>query len=160
MKYIRHKLLIFVVIFCLLLFGASVDDVFHQAAFLYSMEQDDACESVLINGLKLYPDDVKLNALMEKLKEKKKNKQQQQNPQEQNQDQSEQDKKQEEQPTGDSLAQDSADSDSARAEEPRDNQASKDEISEQEAKQILDAYKDEKKKERRRGGSIRVDKDW
>ena len=77
-------------------YAQSADDYFHQGAQTYVHGQLERAIAILTDGLKRYPYDARIKALLEKIKKQQKNQQQnkqnQQNQQQQNQKQNQQNK--------------------------------------------------------------------
>jgi uncharacterized protein YaiI (UPF0178 family) len=156
--------------------GADSADVdaayFHPAASLYIHGDAGAASNLVARGLSLYPDDGKLKRLKELLEkqqqnENQQNQDQQQDQQNQDQQQDQQDQQQDQQDRQqdqqDQQDQDQQDQDRQQAEQQQPERA--EEMTEDEARQLLDAMKQEEKNKRMElhpvyGAPVRVDKDW
>jgi len=135
----------------------SDSNYFHPAASLYIQGDSTAASNLVVKGLSVYPDDGKLKRLLELLKQQQEQEQQQrdqqnQNDQQQNQDQENQ---QEQQPQ---------DQEQEQQQQPPKPQSAE-EMTEDEAKQLLDAMRQEEQNKRMQlhpvlGAPVKVDKDW
>ena len=135
------------------LFGQTIDDYYHQAAQAYIGGKYNQAIKAVEKGLELNPDDPKLNALNEKLKEKKNHQQQQPG-----EDQEKEDKEQQDQ--SEELQSEENQQQQQQAEEKEPQEMTKDE-----AERILEALKEDEKdlqKQRKstKSGQVRIVKDW
>jgi Ca-activated chloride channel family protein len=143
----------------------EVDETyFHPAASLYIHGDAAGASNLVATGLSLYPNDAKLKRLKDLL-EQQEQEQQEQN----NQDQQEQDQQdQQEQNNQDQQEQDEQQQEPNEPEE-QDGQQQEprppEEMTPEEARQLLDAMKQEEKNERMQlrpilGNPVEVEKDW
>jgi len=150
---------------------------FHPAAGLYIQGDTTSASNLVAQGLSLYPNDGKLKRLKELIDQQQKqdqqNKDNQQNKEQQNQDQNkdqekqdkkneDQQKKQDQKKNQDQQNQDQQNQQEQQQSQP---QPSTEQMSEDEAKQLLDAMKQEEKNKRLQlhpvmGAPVKVDKDW
>lgn len=125
---------------------------FHPAASLYIQGDSAGASNLVVKGLSLYPDDGKLKRLKELLDQ-----QQEQKDQEKNQEQNNEQQNQEDQNQSEPNEQ--------QEKQPPPEQQSAEQMSEDEAKQLLDAMRQEEQNKRRQlhpvlGAPVKVDKDW
>lgn len=163
------------IIASILIFGLSVagafaesDEVdaqyFHPAAGLYIHGDAAAASNLVVKGLSLYPDDGKLKRLKELLENQQKQQQDQEN-QEQQQNDQEQDPQQDDQQQENEQNQETQNQEEGQEQEPRPEPQDAEQMSEDEAKQLLDAMRQEEKNKRLQlhpvmGAPVNVDKDW
>ena len=157
---------------------ATVSEVdstyFHPAAGFYIQGDTASVSNLVAQGLSLYPDDGKLKRLKELLDQQdQQDKDNQQNQdqnkdknQDQDQDQDQQDQKNQDQNKDKNKDQQNQDQqDQQNQQEPPEPQPSTEQMSEDEAKQLLDAMKQEEQNKRLQlhpvmGAPVKVDKDW
>ena len=168
--------LIFFITVSLTLSAQSPDEYFHNGAKAYINSDLDGAISQVEQGLSVYPNDPKLNALLAKLEEEKEKQQQQQQQQnQQNQDQQEQDQQEQSQDQQEQN-EDQQDQDQDQQEGENDEEADPQEqegqpqdareISKEEAEKILKALAQKEKellkefKKQKTQGSATHDKDW
>ena len=125
---------------------------FHPAASLYIQGDSAGASNLVVKGLSLYPDDGKLKRLKELLDQ-----QQEQKDQEKNQEQNNEQQNQEDQNQSEPNEQ--------QEKQPPPEQQSAEQMSEDEAKQLLDAMRQEEQNKRRQlhpvlGAPVKVDNDW
>ncbi len=169
----------------------EVDDTyFHPGASLYIHGETTTASNLVAKGLSVYPEDKKLQQLMELIKQQQKQDQQNQDQQKQDQDQNNQDQDQQKQDQDqDQNNQDQQNQDQQnnqqdqqkqdqQQEQNPDNPQNQDQQQEQqaqpqraeemtkdEAQQLLDAMKQDEKNKRMlmhpvMGAPVKVDKDW
>jgi len=160
----------------------EVDDTyFHPAASLYIHGDSVAASNLVEKGLSQYPDDAKLKRLKDLLKQEQQQNENQQDQDQQDQDQQEQDQQEQQQQDRNQQDQQSQDGQNSEQEERQDQdqpqnqdqqqeQAGQEprpaeEMTPEEARQLLDAMKQEEKNERMQlrpimGQPIHVEKDW
>jgi FtsZ-interacting cell division protein ZipA len=155
---------------------AEVDaQFFHPAASSYIQGDSTTASNLVVKGLSLYPEDGKLKRLKELLDKQQQDKQKDQDKQDQDkkdqdkkdqQDKQDQDKK--DQQDKDKQDQDQQDQDQNKQDQ-QDQQPSEPQSAEQmsadEAKQLMDAMKQEEENKRLQlhpvmGAPVKVDKDW
>lgn len=158
------KTLLSILIFGLAALGAFAESsesdaqFFHPAASFYIQGDTTSASNLVVQGLALYPADGKLKRLKELLE--KQQEQQQQDPKNENENQQENQEEPQEpdQPEAEPGEQ-----------EPQEQQPgepeSAEQMSEDEAKQLLDAMRQEEKNKRLQlhpvmGAPVKVDKDW
>lgn len=150
-------------ILCLVAANALADssesdaNYFHPAASLYIQGDSAGASNLVAKGLSIYPDDGKLKRLKELLEQQQEQEQQQQDQQNQNDQQQNQDQEnqQEQQPQ---------DQNQEQQEQPPEP-PSAEQMTEDEAEQLLDAMRQEEQNKRRQlhpilGAPVKVDKDW
>ena len=148
-------------------------ELFNPAAKEYIYGNNPAASNLVTKALQKYPDDKKLQKLkelIEQQQEQQQNQEQNQNqdPQQQNQDQSEQDQSEQdpqEQQEQDPQQQEQPEQEEQEAEPTPAQPHQAGEMSEEEAKQLLDSMKQNEKDQRQDlrpylGQPVKVDKDW
>ncbi|MCF7817225.1 MAG: hypothetical protein K9M54_05025 [Kiritimatiellales bacterium] len=143
---------------------------FHPAASRFIQGDSTTASNLVAKGLALYPDDGKLKRLKELLDKQQEQKQnqdnqnqdQQKNDQQQNQDQDKQDQKQNDQ---DKNKQDQQQQDQKNQQEQQPEPQSAEQMNADEAKQLMDAMKQEEQNKRLQlhpvmGAPVKVEKDW
>jgi hypothetical protein len=140
-----------------LLCGQTADDFWHPAANLYVNAKFQQAESEVDKGLQRFPDDPKLNALAEKIKEQQEQQQQQQQNQEEQQSQGE------EQESNDQQEQQQEQED--QQEQMSQMDEDQEQLSKEDAERILDALKNDEQENQKlrkpiKGGRRSTDKDW
>jgi outer membrane biosynthesis protein TonB len=146
-------------------------EFFHPAASLYIQGDSAGASNLVVQGLSVYPEDVKLKRLKELLEQEQKqdqeNKQQQQD--QENQDKEKQENEDQnpenEQEPPEQPNPSESDSEQPPEQEPEPEPPSSEQMSEDEAKQLLNAMKQEEKANRMQlrpihGAPVKVDKDW
>jgi hypothetical protein len=144
-------------------------EFFHPAASLYIQGESAGASNLVEKGLSIYPDDGKLKRLKELLEQQQE--QEQENQDEQNQDQQQnEDQENEDQENQDQQdtqdQQDQGQNEENQEQEPQQPEPqSSEQMSEDEAKQLLDAMKQEEETKRMQlhpvlGAPVKVDKDW
>lgn len=133
-------------------------EFFHPAASLYIQGDVVASSNLVVKGLSLYPEDGKLLRLKELLE-----KQQEQEKEQQQNDQEQQNQEQNEAPQNEEN-QNPPESNEEEQQQPSEPQTAE-QMTEDEAKQLLDAMKQEEKNKRMQlhpvlGAPVKVDKDW
>ncbi len=139
---------------------------FHPAASLYIHGDTAAASNLVAQGLAVFPDDGKLKRLKELIEQQQEQKQQDQDRQ-QNQDeqQQEQDNQQQEQQPPQDQGEQPPQDQGGQDRQPEPEPQSAEEMSADEAQQLLDAMKQDEKNKRLQlhpvlGAPVRVDKDW
>ncbi len=139
-----------------ILAGAAERDAefFHPAASFYIQGDATASSNLVAKGLSIYPEDGKLLRLKDLL-EKQQEQNQQQNEEQQNEEQQNQENQENQNPSEPSEEQQQQPPEPKPAEQ----------MSEDEAKQLLDAMRQEEKNKRMQlhpvlGSPVKVDKDW
>ncbi len=109
-KSIQFKLLLAIgLLFCNTGFGQDVSDYFHTASQQYIYGKTEECKQTIATALSIYPNDKKLIALRDKIKEEEKKKQQnQQNNNQQDKKDDQQKQKQKEQEQQKNISQEDA----------------------------------------------------
>lgn len=130
---------------------------FHPAASLYIQGDSAGASNLVVKGLSLYPDDGKLKRLKELIDQQQEEQKDQEKNQEQNNEQKNQEQNQENQNPSEPNEQ--------QEQQPPPEQQSAEQMSEDEAKQLLDAMRQEEQNKRRQlhpvlGAPVKVDKDW
>jgi Ca-activated chloride channel family protein len=135
---------------------------FHPAANLYIQGDSAGASNLVVKGLSLYPDDGKLKRLKELLEQQQQQDQDQQdqNDQQQNQDQDQQQDQNQE----NEQEQPQPEENQEQEQQPPEPQSAE-EMTEDEAKQLLDAMRQEEQNKRMQlhpvhGAPVKVDKDW
>ncbi len=161
-----------------LAFGQTANDYFHNGAQRYIGSELQQAIAAVQKGLEMEPDNPRLQALLEKLKEQQK--QQQQNQQQQNEDQQKQDQQKQQQQNQDDQQdqkkeeeqkqqQQNQDQDQQKKDQqkqqPQPQEGEKKEISKKDAERILQALRSkEKENQKLRAiklkGKKKVKKDW
>ncbi len=167
------KLILLLLGFCVATaaYGQVSDVYFHEGAQSYIHADLQAAIDEVQTGLIKYPNDVKLNALMEKLKEERKKQQQNQQQKSQqnkeNKDQEQQDQQQDEQQKKDD--QQKSDGENQEQQDPQKvnpDEAQSKQISKEDAEKILNALAQKEKellkefKKKKTKGSAKHEKDW
>ncbi|MEN7972314.1 MAG: hypothetical protein ABFR47_00615 [Verrucomicrobiota bacterium] len=142
----------------LTVFADADTEYFHPAASWYIQGDAAAASNLVVKGLTRFPEDQKLLRLKELLEQQNQDQSQQDQSQDQEQDQ-QQDEQQQEQ---DEQNQDQQDQ---QQEQQQPEPPSAEQMSEDEAKQLLDAMKQEEQNKRLQlhpvmGAPVKVDKDW
>jgi alpha-galactosidase/6-phospho-beta-glucosidase family protein len=150
------------ILFCLLVSieGQTADDFWHPAANFYANAKFQQAMGEVENGLNLYPNDAKLNALAEKIKEQQEQQQQQQQNQEEQQSQGEEQESKDQQDQQPEQQQEEQEQQLSQAEEQDQEQMSK-----EDAERIMDALKNDEQENQKlrkpiKGGRRTTDKDW
>ncbi|MEX0724245.1 MAG: hypothetical protein WD357_04395 [Gracilimonas sp.] len=154
-------------------FGQSADEYFHSGAQSFIGADLQSAINRVQNGLSKYPNDAKLNALMQKLQEEQERQQQQQDQQQQNQEQqSEQEQQQneneeqQEQEEQQSQENEGQNQDEQEPQEMNPEELDSQQISKEDAEKILQALAQKEKellkefKKKKSSGSAKHDKDW
>lgn len=161
-------------------YGQAADEYFHGGAQSFIKADLQTAINEVQSGLAKYPNDAKLNALMQKLKEeqKKQQQQQQQNQQQkkeqqnkENQDQKQQDQQQKDQEQKEQQKKEQQQSDGKDQEEQDPQEVDPDklqskQISKEDAEKILKALAQKEKellkefKKKKTNGSAKHEKDW
>lgn len=154
-------------------FAQSADQYFHNGAQSFINADLQTAISTVQQGLDQYPNDAKLNALMQKLQEEQeRQQQQQQNQEQQEQDQqSQQDQQQDQNEQEQEEEQQSQESEGENQgeQEPREmnpEELESQQISKEDAEKILQALAQKEKellkefKKKKSDGSAKHDKDW
>lgn len=141
------------------LVGQSADDFWHPAANLYINAQFQQAKMEVDQGLQQYPNDPKLKALAEKIKEQQKQQQQQQQNQEQQQSQGEQ------QQSDDQQDQQKDQKQEEQQQMSQAKEADEKKMSKEDAERILDALKNDEQENQKfrkpvKSGRRTTDKDW
>jgi len=131
-------------------------EFFHPAASLYIQGDVVASSNLVVKGLSLYPEDGKLLRLKELLE-----KQQEQENEPQQNDQEQQNQEQNEEPQNE----ENQNPPESNEEEQQPSEPQAEQMTEDEAKQLLDAMKQEEQNKRMQlhpvlGAPVKVDKDW
>jgi lipopolysaccharide export LptBFGC system permease protein LptF len=158
MKKIYKMIFILCLVFSLQ--GQTADEFWHPAANLYANAKFQQAMGEVENGLNLYPNDPKLNALAEKIKEQQEQQQQQQQNQEEQQSQGEEQETNDQQEQQQEQQQEEQDQQLSQAEQEDQEQMSK-----EDAERILDALKNDEQENQKlrkqiKGGQRTTDKDW
>lgn len=150
------------------LLAQTADQYFHNGAQFFINADLQTSLNYVEQGLMNYPNDRKLNALYEKLKEEQEKKQQRQQEQQQNQQEQEQDQQQDQQQQEDQEQQESEGEEQGEQQpqeiNPEDLQSQQ--ISKEEAEKILRALAQKEKellkefKKKKSTGSAKHEKDW
>ena len=144
---------------------AEVDaQFFHPAASSYIQGDSTTASNLVVKGLSLYPDDGKLKRLKELLEQQQQQDQDQQNQnnQQQNQDQQQQDQENQDQ---ENEQEQPPPEQNQEQEQPPPEPQNADQMTPDEAKQLLDAMRQEEQNKRMQlhpvlGAPVKVDKDW
>jgi Ca-activated chloride channel family protein len=172
------QVLIFSIIFSSLVsFGQTVDDYYHQAAQLYIGGKFNDAIMAIDRGLEIDPNDARLQALLDKIKQEQEQQQQQQQQQEQQQaqqneeqnQQQQQEQEQQQQEQQQAQQQNQNGEQQEEGEQPEQQlaeaQGEEKELSKEEAERILEALRSKEKENKdlrrpRQTGKTQVDKDW
>ena len=132
---------------------------FHPAASLYIHGDTTGASNLVAKGLSVFPDDGKLLRLKEVLEQQQEQQQNENNQQQQNQDQQQDDQQQDQQ----DQQQDQQDQNQEQPQQPEPPSA--EQMSADEAEQLLDAMRQEEQNKRLQlhpvmGAPVKVDKDW
>jgi single-stranded DNA-binding protein len=159
----------FLFILCLIFFNLSwaqkaADDFFHTGGALYIEGRMQQAVIEVEDGLRKFPDDPKLKALHDQLKQledqqKQDNQPEQEQGEDQEDEQEQEEQDQQEQETESEPEDEQDTTSSAEEEEPPPEE----EMSEEDAKRLLDAYKDDEKEDQekmRRRKQSKVNIDW
>jgi flagellar motor protein MotB len=156
-----RKLRIYIVGFWLvsLLIGQTADDFWHSAANLYVNAQYKQAKVEVDQGLILFPNDPKLSALAEKIKEQQEQQQQQQQNQEEQQSQGEEQESNDQQDQQQEQQQDDQQQQTGQMEEEQEQ------MSKEDAERILDALKNDEQENQKlrkpiKSGRRSTEKDW
>ncbi len=173
LKSIIYKALILINFMFLTVSAQTADDFFHGGSQLYIQGKINESKALVGQGLKMFPNDPKLNALENKIKEEDQNQQNQQQDQQQSQEQQQQQQQggqDKEQQNQQEQQQDLAKKDEQQKQQGKEKQAQqiekKKELSKEEAERILQALRsDEKENQKLRrpeqpARRPRVEKDW
>lgn len=151
-------------------FAQNAEEYFHNSgqAYIHSQLQD--AINIATEGLARYPNDARLNALLEKLQQEQEQQQQQQqqSEQEQNQNQDPQQNQQEQEQNQSEQQQQNEPQEGESADEnhPQNAQPIPDQVSKENAEKILQALAQKEKellkefKKQNKQGSARHEKDW
>lgn len=158
------------------LMAQTADDYFHGSAQSFINADIQGAIAQVQQGLAQYPNDPKLNALLQKLEEEQEKQQQQQNQQNQDQEQQEQEQNQDQQnqdqqeQNEEQEQQDQQEGEQNEEQQPQEQQDGQPqqprEISKEEAEKILQALAQKEKellkefKKKKTQGSATHDKDW
>jgi cell division protein FtsN len=150
----------------------TAEDYFHSGAQSFIQSDLQAAIDQVQTGLNQYPDNPKLNALMQKLLEEQKKQQQQQNQDQQQQNQQNQQQDQEQQNQEEQQEQENQEQEQGEEQQEQDPQEMNPEdlnsqqISKEDAEKILQALAQKEKellkefKKKKSDGSAKHDKDW
>ena len=135
-------------------------EFFHPAASLYIQGDATSASNLVAKGLSIYPEDGKLLRLKELLEQQQEQEQQQKDQQQQNEEQQNQEQNEEPQ---NQENQNQSDPNEEQQQPPEPQTA--EQMSEDEAKQLLDAMRQEEQNKRMQlhpvlGRPVKVDKDW
>jgi Mg-chelatase subunit ChlI len=149
-------------------FGQSADEYFHSGAQSFIGADLQSAIKRVQDGLNKYPNDVKLNALMQKLQEEKERQQEQQQNQEQQSEQEQQNENNEQQEQEEQQSQEN-EGQNQNEQEPQEmnpEELDSQQISKEDAEKILQALAQKEKellkefKKKKTNGSAKHDKDW
>ena len=156
---------IWIFLICSLCFASIVsrqtpDDFWHSGAILYINGKFQQAKAEVDHGLQMYPNDPKLKALAEKIKEQQEQEQQQQQNQEQQQQQGEEQQSDDQQEQQEDQQNEEQQQQMAKAQEEDQEKMSK-----EDAERILDALKNDEQENQKlrkpiKGGRRTTDKDW
>ncbi|HET8865252.1 MAG TPA: hypothetical protein VFM80_06100 [Gracilimonas sp.] len=163
--------IIFSLLLTTLAFAQSADNYFHDGAQSFINADLQTAINEVQEGLSRYPNDAKLNALMEKLQqeqEKQQQQQQQQQEQQQNQEQNQEqeNQEQEQQQQQQQQQQQSENQGEQNPQEMNPEELESQKISKENAEKILQALAQKEKellkefKKKKTDGSAKHDKDW
>lgn len=169
--------LIFALVFTTAAWAQSADVYFHNGAQSFINADLQTAINHVQNGLSNYPNDPKLNTLMQKLKEEQEKQQQQQDQQQQDQQQQneqqeqEQEQEDQQQQNQDNQEQQEQESEGENQDEQQPQEVSPEQlesqqISKEDAEKILQALAQQEKellkefKKKKTDGSAKHDKDW
>lgn len=147
----------------------TADDYFHSGAQSFIGADLETAISQVQQGLVQYPNNPKLNALMQKLQEEKERQQQQQQNQEQQQQQSEQQQNEEQEQENKEQQKQESEGENQEDQDPREmnpEDLQSQQISKEDAEKILKALAQKEKellkefKKKKSDGSAKHDKDW
>lgn len=138
---------------------------FHPAAGLYIHGDSAGASNLVEKGLSLYPDDGKLKRLKELLEKQQEQQQDQENQDQQQNDQEQDPQEQDPQQDDQSENEENPQQEEDQGQEPQPEPQEAEQMSEDEAKQLLDAMRQEEKNKRLQlhpvmGDPVNVDKDW
>lgn len=169
----KLTLFVFLLLISATAFAQSADEYFHSGAQSFINADLQTAINQVQNGLDQYPNDAKLNALMEKLQEEQeKQQQQQQNQEQQNQEQQseqEQEQNQNEEQQDQENQQQESEGENQEQQDPQEmnaEQLESQQISKEDAEKILQALAQKEKellkefKKKKSAGSAKHDKDW
>ena len=145
---------------------AAVDvQYFHPAASLYIQGDSAGASNLVVRGLSLHPDDGKLKRLKELLDQQQEQEQENQDDQQQDQDQQQDDQQQNEPNQENQNQEQNQDQNQEQQQEQPPEPQSAEQMSEDEAKQLMDAMRQEEQNKRLQlhpvmGAPVKVDKDW
>lgn len=136
---------------------------FHPAASHYIQGDSTSASNLVVKGLSLYPDDAKLKRLKDLL-EQEQEQEQEQNDDQENQDDQENPDDQENSDDQENPDEENPDPDESNEEQPAEP-PSAEQMTADEAEQLLDAMRQEEQNKRRQlhpvlGAPVKVDKDW
>ncbi|MEN8253860.1 MAG: hypothetical protein ABFR33_00170 [Verrucomicrobiota bacterium] len=136
---------------------------FHPAASMYIHGDATSASNLVAKGLSLFPEDGKLLRLKELLEQQQEQQQNEDQDQSQDQDKQQDQKDQQEQQQDQQEEQQNQEQQDQQQEQPEPPSA--EEMSEDEAKQLLDAMRQEEQNKRLQlhpvmGAPVKVDKDW
>lgn len=166
---------IFSFLFASAAFAQSADQYFHNGAQSFINADLQTAISTVQQGLEQYPNDSKLNALLQKLQEEQEKQQQQQQNQEQQQDQQNEQDQQQNQNEQDQEEQEQeqqpeeSEGENQNNQDPQEmnpEQLDSQQISKEDAEKILQALAQKEKellkefKKKKTDGSAKHDKDW
>lgn len=161
----KKILSILILVLCVTQVDAQTEaDFFHKAADAYLNEKTDVTRRILEDGIAQFPHSSSLKEFMGLLEEEEKQQQDQQKQQQKEQNEQENEPKKEED-TKQPPEQKEPSNDDAEALQPQPQEPQEGEMSEEDAKRILDALQDEekdlqKKLRRMPGKRKRVARDW
>lgn len=140
------------------LLSQSADDYYHSAAQSYIKANYEQAKQAVAEGIAKYPNDPRLAAIAEKLKNEEEKQNQQQEQQEQEQEQQQQQEQEQQK-------QEQQEQEEQQQQEQQQQQQQMEEMSKEDAERILDALKeDEKDEQKKRQVKVpangRVLKDW
>jgi len=144
---------------------AEVDaQFFHPAASRFIQGDSTTASNLVVKGLSLYPDDGKLKRLKELLEQQQQQDQDQQNQNNQQQDQDQQQQDQKNQDQENEQEQPPPEENPEQEQQPPEPKNA-DQMTKDEAKQLLDAMRQEEQNKRMQlhpvlGAPVKVDKDW
>lgn len=165
----KLTLFVFLLLISATAFAQSPDEYFHSGAQSFINADLQSAINQVQNGLDQYPNDAKLNALMEKLQEEQEKQQQQQQQNQEQQSEQEQEQNQNEEQQEQENQQQESEGENQEQQDPQEmnpEQLESQQISKEDAEKILQALAQKEKellkefKKKKSAGSAKHDKDW